>query len=272
MTNVLVCAEDFDSFAALIRATKERDAARKAKQQQAQVAVTQPVTCHAGLQAEAAARAALPQASDHSSDMGVTAAAAAQHAQWPPQPAESDMQPPDQLRAALPCESIPSRTCQTRHNPQDADGEAPQDIGRGHVGVANSVLPVPAGEEHGVHRGLPEEAQHRVDLMLGDSPSKLSQESLAVEVEDDASPVSSQKVQDQRALQQLQLLNNSTEPVSVSGACNRKSVHLSQDKDLAMSSVPYQNVGAHLGRTEDCLGPLDDIIEDTDSDLDGLLQ
>lgn len=232
----------------------------------------QPATCHAGLQAEAAARSVLPQASDHSSDMGVTVAAAAQHAQWPRQPAESDTQLPDQLKAAVRSESIPSRTCQTRHNSQDADGEAPQDIGSGHVGVANAVIPVPAGEQHGVHQGLLAEAQHRVDLTLGDSPGKLSQESLAVEVEDDASPVSCQKVQDQRALQQLQLLNNSTEPVSVSGACNRKSMHMSQDKDLAVSSVPYQNVGAQLGRTEDCLGPLDDIIEDTDSDLDGLLQ
>ena len=209
--------------------------------------------------------------------MGVTVAAVAQRLDQ--QPADSETQlaacsvcppPLDQLKAALPSGSVPSRTCQTRHRSQDASVEG--NIGSQHVGAAKSATPVPTGKQDSVHQGLPAGAQHRVDLTLGDSPSKLSQESLAVEVEDDASPVSSQKVQDQRALQQLQLLNNSKEPVSVSNACNRKSLQLSQDKDVAVSSVPYQNVGAHLGRTEDCLGPLDDLIEDTDSDLEALLQ
>lgn len=274
---VLVCAEDFDSFAALIRATKERDAARRAKQQQSQAALPQSAAYDAGPKAEAAARAALPQANEQRSDMDATVVAA----EGSCQPVKSETRlaacpvrvlPSGQLKVALPSES---GTCLARLNSQDADGEAPWNISSVQVGAANSALMVPNDRQPGIQHG-PAEAQYRVDLTLGDTPSKLSQESLAVEVDDDASPVSSQKVQDQRALQQLQLLNNSTEPVSVSSACNRKSIQLSQDKEHAVFSAPHQSVVAHLGRNEDrndnCLGPLDDIIDDTDSDLEGLMQ
>ena len=269
-------AVEFDSFAALIQATKERDAARKAKQQQAQLATPPTAAAEAAPEAVAAARAAIPQAVDQSSDQGVTVAANGQPAVWPErQPLRSQRQPPgfETELAACPAQpsdklysALPRSTSSAKQKSQNAHHEG---LGSMHIDAADSMH---IGEQSALQDSIPAEADYRVDLTLGDTPSKLSQDSLAVEVEDDASPVPSQKVQDQRALQQLQLLNNSTEPVAVSGACNRKSIRLSQDKDPAVSSVPYQGVVAELSRTEHCLGPLDDIIEDTDSDVEGLMQ
>ena len=228
----------------------------------------------AGPEAAAVARAAVSQAVDHSSDQGGYEKANGQPGELPEwQPPGSGTQravfpahvpPPDKLKSALLSDSVPRSTSPEKHESEVCGGM--------HDDAADLVHMVQVGEGPELQQRALAEGQCRVDLMLADSPGRLSQKSLAVEVEDEANPVSSQKVQDQRALQQLQLLNNSAEPVTVSGACNRKSIQLSQDKDHAMSSVPYQGVVAELSRTEDCLGPLDDIIEDTDSDLEGLMQ
>lgn len=258
-------AVEFDSFAALIQATKERDAARKAKQQQAQLATSPSAAFDAGREAAAAAaaaaRAAIPQAVDHCSDQDGFEAADGQPEWQPPGPA-----PPVKLKSALLSDSMPRSTSPAK---QESQGIHCQVSGSMHGDPLDSMHTVQVSEEPKSQRRMLAEGQRGVDLTLADTPGKLSQESLAVEVEDDASPVSSQKVQDQRALQQLHLLNNSAEPVTVSSVCNRKSVQSSQDKDLIIASVPYQGV---LSRTGDCLGPLDDIIEDTDSDVEGLMQ
>ena len=273
-------AVEFDSFAALIQSTKERDAARKAKQQQAKLATSPSAASDADpAAAAAAARAAVPQAVDQSSDQGSLEAADGQPGELPEwQPPGSGslwadcpahVQPPDKLKYALPSDSMPRRTPAEKQESQGGHCEA---SGSMHGDESDLMHMVLVREESQSQQRMPAEGQCRVDLTLADTPGKLSQESLAVEVEDDASPVSSQKVQDKRALQQLQLLNNSAEPVTVSSACNRKSIQFAQDKDVAMSSVPYQGVVAQLSRTADCLGPLDDIIEDTDSDIEGLMQ
>lgn len=273
-----VSAVEFDSFAALIQATKERDAARKAKQQQAQVgAAPAAAVCGAGPEAEAAARAAVPQALDHSCDQDHTEAAQGQPEEcpeWEPlgsgtqRPAyPAHAQPPDKPKSAALSESMSRGILPVRRNSKDGHG------GNMHGHAVHSHT-VQSGDQAESQQWTSAEDQSRVDLTLADIPGRLSQESLAVDVEDEASSVSSQKVQDQRALQQLQLLHNSTEPVTVSGACNsnRKSIQLSQDKDVAVSNVPYQGFVAQLGRTEECLGPLDDIVEDSDSDVEGLMQ
>lgn len=266
---------EFDSFAALIQATKERDAARKAKQQQAQIAAPGAVVCEASAEAEAAARAAVPQAMDHSCDQDHTEAAQEQPGEspeWQPlgsgtqRPAYSaHAQPADKPKSATLSEGMSRGVLPLRHESQDGH------YGSMHGHAVDSHT-MQNGERAELQQWTSAEDQCRVDLTLADTPGRLSQESLAVEVEDEASPVSSQKVQDQRALQQLQLLHNSTDPVTVNDACNRKSIQLSQDKDVAVSNVPYQGFVAQLGRTEDCLGPLDDIIEDSDSDVEGLMQ
>lgn len=270
-----VGAVEFDSFAALIQATKERDAARKAKQQQAQVAAPAAAVCAASLEAEAAARAAVPQAVDQSCDQDHCEAAQEQPdecPEWQPLGSGTQLpaysahaQPPDKPNSATLSKSMSRGVLPVRRKSQDGD------YGSMH---SNALDPqtVQNGERSESQQWQFAEDQSRVDLTLADTPGRLSQESLAVEVEDEASPVSSQKVQDQRALQQLQLLHNSTEPVTVTGACSRKSIQLSQDKEVAVSNVPYQGFVAQLGRTEDCLGPLDDIIEDSDSDIEGLMQ
>lgn len=269
-------AVEFDSFAALIQATKERDAARKAKQQQAQLSELPSATCAARPEpAAAAARAAVPQAVDHSSDQGGLKAADGQPGELPAwQPPGSGtqravcaahVQPPDKLTSALSSDSMPRSA-----EKQESQSGHFEVSGSMHGDASDLMHMVRVREEPQSQQRMPPEGQCRVDLTLADTPGKLSQESLAVEVEDGASPVSSQKVQDQRALQQLQLLNNSAEFATASGACNRKSIQFSHDKDVTMSSVPYQGVVAQLSRT-DCLGPLDDIIEDTDSDVEGLI-
>ena len=268
---------EFDSFAALIQATKERDAARKAKQQQAQLAASPSAASHAGTEAvAAAARAAIPQAVDHSSDQGGIDTADGQPGELPEWQAPGSgtqracpahVQPPDKLKSALLFDRMPRSTSPEKQK----SGVHYEVAGSMHDDEPDLLHMVQVGQEPESQQKMLAEGQCRVDLTLADTPGKLSQESLAVDLEDDASPVSSQKVQDQRALQQLQLLSNSAEPVTGNGACNRKSIQLSQDKDCAMSNVPYQGVVAEVRRTEECLGSLDDIIEDTDSDIEGLM-
>ena len=274
-------AVEFDSFAALIQATKERDAARKAKQQQAQLATSPSDASDAGpAAAEAAlARAAVPQALDHCSDQGNLEAANGQPGRVPERQSlgsgtqqavcPAHVQPLGKLKPARLSDSMPRSTSPEK---QESQGIHYAVSGSRHGDGSDLMHTMQVGEEPELQQRTPAEGHWRVDLTLADTPGKLSQESLAVEVEGDASPVSSQKVQDQRALQQLQFLNNSAEPLTMSGACNKRSIQLSQDKDLTMSSVPYQGVVAQLSRIEDCLGPLDNIIEDTDSDVEGLVQ
>ena len=284
-------AVTYDSFAALIQATKERDAARKAKQQQAQLETQQPAASDVPSEAEvAAARAALPQATDQSSDLAVAKAVDGQqdrqqHAdRQSAEPSNTKAQPaacpagaqplPDEGHTDL---QLPSRrllrdTGSAKQAPDSLHGKVLQ--AEGHDSIPDEghqpTHVVGASEEPHAQICVPAEAHYRVDLTLDDSPGN-SQESLDVDVDDAHSPLSSQGVQDQRALQQLQLLNKTAEPVVMNSAYG-KSALSSQEKEPFVSGLMYhQPVVNHSGRSEQGLGPLDDIIEDTDSDLEGMV-
>ena len=279
-------AVEFDSFAALIQATKQRDAARKAKQQQARLA---PASSGVSPEAEQAAeRAALPQATDQTSDTEAAPVAEAQQGRGQLTERQAVNRPdPDRQQSAYPSDvsqlaaerqvhpvppttRLPSNTvvaqCSERSLPADSTS-CIQHNGAGHLQTMKDDEPAHSQPSE------PAEAHYRVDLTLDTTPKKLSQESLDVDVEDDTGQLPSHRVQDERALQQLHLLNKSAEPVKTNAACYEKSTQSLQEKDPVVSHVLYQQpLANNVGRTETGLGALNDIIEDTDSDVEGMLQ
>lgn len=282
---VCVFAVAYDSFAALIQATKERDAARKAKQQQAQLESQQPTASDVSPEAEVAAgRAALPQAADHSSDLAVARAAQGQQdtqrraERQKAQPSDTEEQlaaypagaeplsEEGHIGLRLPSRPLPSNPGLAKQTPDSLHGKSLQATGNGSIhdeGEQTAHVMTAIGQLQ-----VPTEAHSRVDLTLDGTPGK-SQESLDVDVDDAHSPLPSHQVQDQRALQQLQLLNKAAEPVVMNTGYG-KSIPSSQEKEPVVSGMYCQPIMDQLGRTEDGLGPLDDIIEDSDSDIDGL--
>ena len=109
----------------------------------------------------------------------------------------------------------------------------------------------------------------RVDLTCDELSEGLSQDSLGIDL-DEAGPTADPAAQDQRALQQLQLLNKSAVPSATVEASLAKAAVSSHAKAGALPIFKAYPVSLDQTRNEDALGVLDDIIEDTDSDIEGL--
>lgn len=298
-------AVEYDSFAALIRATKERDAARKAKQQKAQLEDAQAPasTPNHDSNATTSGTAAEPMhqcpdarewgkvgvsytkdfapnglpAEGQGSDGQTLVGQEEQLADYPAGAQSSgDEQPSD---AVLPTREMAAKksTVEPRFACQDL-AQTPSHHTAGHVLQVQSSK----AQEHvrqcnvQTHTG---QIQHpsngycgshdRVELTCDELSEGLSQDSLGIDL-DEAGPTADPAAQDQRALQQLQLLNKSAVPSATVEASLAKAAVSSHAKAGALPTFRAYPVSLDQTRNEDALGVLDDIIEDTESDIEGL--
>ncbi len=293
---------EYESFAALIQATKERDAARRAKQQKAQLADPQPPASDSGPDLDAApslcdkaangqsvhlisaghkpadgrqadGQHASGQPSEVSCEGQITVLDEKQHTDYPAGLQSCDEQP---SHVSLPNRSMPpgSGIAKQRSASQDP-GHRPAAAKQAQAGMHSTQLQAERARSEPARQpfrqqGLQLDDGHqvsddRVDLTLDDVSDQLSQESLHLDV-DDPSAVPDHGAQDQRALQQLQLPNKSAESVIPNG----KGVLSSHAKGASASSTVAYQPNLVQKTYEECLGVLDGIIEDTDSDVEGM--
>ncbi|KAA6428433.1 MAG: hypothetical protein FRX49_01309, partial [Trebouxia sp. A1-2] len=293
---------EYDSFAALIQATKERDAARKARQQKARLAdasasasdtiksVTHTDTpghlsdAHQDDNVERllskgqsfrypAANGLL--ANRHTSNGLTSIDNEEQLAAYPAGALSSGgSHPPD---AVLPTRGKPpnSSTVMQRGAPQEP---APQYEDSFATSTGRPCLHVKAGKAQDLQSrddkreqlGCRHAGQHGATKLTSDDLSEgLSQDRLEVDLMDEAGSMPNPAAQDQRALQQLQLLNKSAVPAVINSTSPAKAMVSSHGKGHVLpSSLIYHN-SIDQTRNEEALGVLNDIIEDTDSDIEG---
>ncbi len=121
------------------------------------------------------------------------------------------------------------------------------------------------------HLGCRHAGQHdATKLTLDDLSEGLSQGRLEVDLVDEAGAMSDPAAQDQRALQQLQLLNKSAVPAVTNGTSLAKAMVSSHGKGHVLPSSVVYHSSIDQTRNEEALGVLNDIIEDTDSDIEGM--
>ncbi|KAL0042822.1 hypothetical protein WJX79_000884 [Trebouxia sp. C0005] len=251
---------EYDSFAALIQATKERDAARKARQQKARLAD---------------ASASASDTIKHTSNGLTSIDNEEQLAAYPAGALSSGgSHPPD---AVLPTRGKPpnSSTVMQRGAPQEP---APQYEDSFATSTGRPCLHVKAGKAQDLQSrddkreqlGCRHAGQHGATKLTSDDLSEgLSQDRLEVDLMDEAGSMPNPAAQDQRALQQLQLLNKSAVPAVINSTSPAKAMVSSHGKGHVLpSSLIYHN-SIDQTRNEEALGVLNDIIEDTDSDIEG---
>jgi len=295
-----ICAVEYDSFAALIQATKERDAARKAKQQKAQLAdapadATKSITptdapdqlsdAHQGGnvggllsngQNVRHSDANGSPANRHTSDGQTLIGSEEQLAEYPAGALSSGgSQPSD---AVLPTRGKPPNSSMVMQRGafqepalQHEDSSATS-TGRPSLHVkAGKAQDLQSRDDKREHLGCAHAGPHdATKLTLDDSSEGLSQGRLEVDLLDKAGPMSDPAAQDQRALQQLQLLNKSAVPVVMNGTSLAKTMVPSHGKGHVLPSSVVYHSSTDQTRNEEALGVLNDIIEDTDSDIEGM--
>jgi hypothetical protein len=298
-----MCAVEYDSFAALIQATKERDAARKAKQQKAQLAdapapasvATNSITApdapnqlsdahqdgNVGGLLSNGQNVRHPDANGllenrHTSDGQTPIGDEEQLAEYPAGALSSGgSQPSD---AVLPTRGKPpnsSRVMQRGPSQEPAlqhEDSFTTSTGRPRLHVkAGKDQDLQSHDDKCEHLGCTHAGPHdATKLTLDDSSEGLSQGRLEVDLMDEAGPMSDPAAQDQRALQQLQLLNKSAVPAVTNGTSLAKAMVSSYGKGHVLPSSVVYHSSTDQTRNEEALGVLDDIIEDTDSDIEGM--
>lgn len=298
-----ICAVEYDSFAALIQATKERDAARKAKQQKAQLA-------DATVPASDATKSVTPtetpdQVSDahqdgnvggllsneqnvrhpaangspanrHTSDGQAPVGNEEQLAEYPAGALSyGEVEPSD---AVLPTRGKPPNSSMIMQRGA-SQKPAPQHEESFATLTGRPSLHVKAGKAQDLqsHDDKREQLRRRhsgphdaAKLTLDDLSDGLSQGTLQVDLVDEAGAMSDPAAQDQRALQQLQLLNKSAVPAVTNGTSLAKAMISSHGKGHVLPSSVVYHSSIDQTRNEEALGVLNDIIEDTDSDIEGM--
>lgn len=260
-------AGDFESFAALIKATRERDAARKAKQLSATAAPAaadaKPGVSTSGIEWQPAATA--PAAAP------VAAAARAAPADSM-SAAQSQQGGPAEGAARLKGESRPENTAAHPAGPAthlaDADGLGltggphmqPAQQTRPHrqaAAVAVQIADHPEQQRQQYQQALPM-AEDRVDLTLDESADHISQHSLDVNVDTDDDISSAQPgVMHSRALRHLHLPNTQPAVLSKGGATVSAGLLLKTDLSSNWSD---------RHQTAEALDNLDAIVADSDPD------
>ena len=294
-----ICAAEYDSFAALIQATKERDAARKARQQKAQLADAPASVAtnsirptdtpdqlsaahqdgHEGgllsnglkIRHPAANRSV---ANRHTNDGQTPMRIEEQLAEYPAGVLSSGGS--EHSDAVLPTRGKPPNGSMVMQRGASQEFAAQHEESFA-TSTGRPTLHVKAGKAQDLqshddkrehlccrHAG----AQDAAKLPQDDLSKGLSQARLEVDLVDEAGAMSDPAAQDQRALQQLQLLNKSAVPAVTNGTSLAKAMVSSHGKGHVLpSSVVYS---IDQTRNEEALGVLDDIIEDTDSDIEGM--
>ncbi len=302
-SEVFICAVEYDSFAALIQATKERDAARKAKQQKAQLAdapapaseATKSITATETLGQLSGARqggivGGLPSngqdgrhpaangspANRHTTDGQTGIGAEEQLAAYPAGALSSSGSEPSD--AVLPTRGKPCNSnigvMQRGASQEPAaqhEGSCVASTGRPSLHVkAGKAQDLQSHDDKREHLGCAHAEQHDATKLTSDDLSEgLSQGRLEVDLMDEAGPMSDPAAQDQRALQQLQLLNKSAVPAVTNGTSLAKPMAMSHGKGHVLPGSVIHHNSIDQTRNEEALGVLNDIIEDTDSDIEG---
>ena len=273
---------EFHSFPALIKATRERDAARKAKQQEAQLpAQSADASPHAAAASDTPEHASECPAHEHMDKQRAGLQAAhetsaerqdvkgdlpngshtkGEHVQYPAGPQISANGAEHHAEAPLlqPSRLSNSSVAKQRSDLQDpAQRPNPSSAGSLEAGTHTQRQGVPAGQAQ--HNG-------RVVDTVDDLSDKLSEDDLHIDLDDQLAQPVSHHMQDQRVLQQLQLLNKA--------AFTQVRPNLPLSKDAAATHA-HRNSGlssttglVHTGHS-DGLDALDCIVQDTDSDIEG---
>ncbi|DBA76305.1 TPA: hypothetical protein ACH3X1_010019 [Trebouxia sp. C0004] len=291
---------DYDSFAALIQATKERDAARKAKQQKAQLAdapapasdATKSITptekpdqlsdAHQdgnvggllgnGQNGRHPAANGSP-ANRHTSD-GQTPIGNEERLTEYPAGALSETEPSD---AVLPTRGKPPNSSMVMQRGASQEPLLQHEesfatfTGRPSLHVkASKAQDLQSHNVKCEHLRRRHSGPHDAAMLTSDDFEGLSQGRLQVDLVDEAGAMSDPAAQDQRALQQLQLLNKSAVPAVTNGTSLAKAVVSSHGKGHVLPNSVVHHNSIDQTRNEEALGVLDDIIEDTDSDIEGM--
>ena len=299
-----MCAVEYDSFAALIQATKERDAARKAKQQKAQLAdapapasdATKSITPTDALDQLSDAHqggnvggllsngqnmrhpdANRSPANRHTIDGRTLVGSEKQLAAYPAGALSGRSEPSD---AVLPTRGKPPNSSMVMQRGASQESAAQHEesfatfTGRPSLHVkAGNPQELHSHSDNREHVGCVHTGPHNAaKLTLDDLSEGLSQGRLEVDLMDEAGPMSDPAAQDQRALQQLQLLNKSAVPAVTNGTSLAKAMVSSHGKGHVLPSSIVYHCGSSIDQTrnEEPLDVLDDIIEDTDSDIQGM--
>ena len=304
-------AVEYDSFAALIQATKERDAERKAKQQKDQLAAAQVPLSDSNLDPDAITStfgtAAMHRSAHHISGVhqltggdgqltdgqqpegqtsnghhiGVPAldgqlphGQACRMAEYPAGVQSSGEE--GQSAAVLPTRGMPAGGNIAQYKPNSEEpAQRPITVKEGFSDMEHIPSLATASAQHDRHAPTQPHKDHRiahsiialddqVDLTLDDVSERLSQEALHIDLDHGA--MTDHGAQDQRALQQLQLLNKAAGPATLN---SKTPAPLHGKSSVLLSSVAYQP-GLEQTRHDEALGVLDDIVEDTDSDIEGM--
>ena len=277
---------EFHSFPALIKATRERDAARKAKQKEAQLPAQSldasphaatasdtpehalKSTVHAPIDGQQADPQAAPETSAERPDVNGHlpngSHAKGEHVQYPAGPQSSANGAEHHAEASLLQSSRPFSSSVAKQRSQSQDPAQRPD--------PSSAGSLEAGP-HIQRQGVPAvQAQHNGRLIdtVDEVSDKLSEDDLHIDLDDQAAQPASHHVQDERVLQQLQLLNKAAvTQVRPSPPLSKDAATAQVHRNSGLSSTTVTVTGlVHTGHA-DALDALDCIVQDTDSDIEG---